>query len=71
MILSLKDNIKVKESEIQTNRFKIIEHDHPLNNITLDICSEGLEINEKDVDEKSLLKRSNSILSISSSNIMD
>ena len=71
MILSPKDNIKVNESEIQTNRFNKIEHDDPLNNITLDISSEGLEINEKEDDEKSLLKRSNSILSISSCNIMD
>ena len=71
MILSPKDNIKVNESEIQTNRFKKIEHEDPLNNITLDISSEGLEINEKEDDEKSLLKRSNSSLSISSCNIMD
>ena len=53
MILSPKDNIKVNESEIQTNRFKKIEHDDPLNNVTLDISSEGLEINEKEDDEKS------------------
>lgn len=71
MILSPKDNIKVNESEIQTNKLKKIDHDDPLNNITLDISSEGLEINEKEGDEKSLLKRSNSILSISSCNIMD
>ena len=71
MILSPKQNNKIDEIESQTNRFKKIEYDDPLNNITLDISSEGFEINEKEDDEKSLLKRSNSILSISSCNIMD
>jgi hypothetical protein len=41
------------ESESQTNKFKKIEYDDPLNNITLDISSEGFEINEKEDDEKS------------------